>query len=150
MYDYLTEFKELIEEYLNIKIADTEGHEVDYSDENVYYVFPYDTKTVDLQSGTYLIFNSLSYTPEIPDVGHTSLRRIIPIELGIQTDNKNFSFWILTQLETILIVDEKAIASIADVDVITMGEISFQYDTKKNVYFPIYRFNLNCYYSEIT
>lgn len=149
MYDYLTSFKELFEEQLNLKIAATEGLEVDYADEAVYYIFPDVTKTVDLATGTYLIFNILPYTPEIPDVGHTSLRRIIPIEIGVQAANKDFAFWILTQFETILMVDEKAIAPFDDIDLIKLSEISFHFDEKKNVYFPIYRFNLEVYYSEV-
>ena len=149
MYDYLTSFKEFIEEYLDVKIAATEGHETDYADENIYYVFPDVTKTVDLATGTYLIFNILPYTPEIPDVGHTSLRRIIPVEVAVQASNKDFAFWILSQFETILMVDEKAIAPFDDIDLIKLGEISFHFDEKRNVYFPIYRFNLEVYYSEV-
>lgn len=149
MYDYLTEFKELIEEQLNLKIADTEGLEVDYSDKNIYYVFPDVTKTVDLATGTYLIFNILPYTPEIPNVGHTSLRRIIPVEVAVQTNDKDFAFWILTQFETILMIDEKAIAPFDDIDLIKLAELSFHFDEKKNVYFPIYRFSLEVYYSEV-
>lgn len=149
MYDYLTSFKELIETQLDLKLAGTEGLEVDYSDESVHYVFPDVTKAVDLASGTYLIFNILPYSPEIPNVGHDSLRRIIPVEVAVQSSSKDFAFWILTQFETILMVDEKGIAPFDDVDLIKLGELSFHFDEKKNVYFPIYRVSIEVYYSQV-
>lgn len=149
MYDYLTLFKEFIEEKLNEKIAATEDKDDDYSSEKVQYKYIYELKGIDLSTTTYLLFNTLPYTPTVTDVGYYAVRREIPVEVAIQSKNRDFVFWILTQFEEILLKDGKGITPFADIDIIKLGEISFSFEEAINLYFPIYKFGLIVYFSEI-
>ena len=147
MIDYLTEFKGFITRKLNEKILATAGKDPDYSEELILYLRINEAKALNMSTTTFLVFNLLPYTPTVRDVGYYSLSREIPVEIGIKTNQKDFSFWIMSQLEKI--VFETGIDPFENVDIIKVNEVSFRYEEAINLYFPIYSFLLMVYYEQI-
>ena len=147
MIDYLTEFKIFINEKLNEKILGTLGKDPDYSEEKIQYLKINESKAINMATTTFLIFNIFGYSPVVRDVGYYAISREIPIEIGIKTNQKDFSFWIMSQLEKI--VFETGINPFENVDIIKLNEVSFRYEEALNLYFPIYSFLLMVHYEQI-
>lgn len=147
MIDYLTEFKKFVTKKLNEKIAATEGKDDDYSQEIISYLKINEAKVINAANETFLIFNIFPYSPVVRDVGYYAISREVPVEIGIKTNNKDFSFWIMSQLEKIIF--ETGIDPFENVDIIKLNEVSFRYEEAINLYFPIYSFLLMIYYEQI-